>query len=101
MKENSLISIEEEIANIRKYIALENVRFDDKIRVSVHCQKDTQSVMVPKFSIGLIVENAIKHGFDQSRTLNISVNVAKYDDGVEISVENDGKELKSKQFGID
>lgn len=100
MKENSLISIEEEIANIQKYIAIENIRFDDKIKLNIMADESIKNYLIPKFSIGLIVENAIKHGFDRSRTLNISINVAKRNGGVEIGVENDGKALKSKQFGI-
>jgi len=100
MKEDSLVSIDDEIESIKKYVALENIRFDGKIRVAIFKDKQVGGCLVPKFSIGLIVENAIKHGFEAHKTLNISINAFKKDELIEISIENDGKEIKSKKFGI-
>ncbi len=100
MKEASLVTIREELENIKRYVELENIRFDNKIHLDVLADGDTLSYMTPKFSIGLIVENAIKHGFEPPKTLNIVVVVVKNGDKIEISVENDGKELGSREFGI-
>ncbi len=100
MKEASVVTIREELENIKRYVELENIRFDDKIYLSIVVDKDTLEYMTPKFSIGLIVENAIKHGFEPPKTLNIAIVVVKNRDKIEISVENDGKELASREFGI-
>lgn len=100
MKEASLITIGEELDNIKKYVELENIRFDNKINLSVMADGDTLKYMTPKFSIGLIVENAIKHGFEPPNDLHIVIIVAKNGDRLEISVENDGKKLVSRDFGI-
>jgi sensor histidine kinase YesM len=100
MKEASLVSIEEELDNIRRYVELENIRFEDTIRVAISADEEALGCLTPKFSIGLIVENAIKHGFEPPKILNIYINVAKIGDKIEINIENDGRELKSKEFGI-
>jgi two-component system, LytTR family, sensor kinase len=100
MKEASMITIEEELENIRRYVELENMRFDDKIHLNISADNETLNCLTPKFSIGLIVENAIKHGFEPQKMLNIVIVVAKNRDKIEISVENDGKELASRVFGI-
>lgn len=100
MKEASLVTIGDELDNIKKYVELENIRFDNKINLSVMADCDTLKYMTPKFSIGLIVENAIKHGFEPPNALHIVIIVVKNGDRLEISVENDGKELVSRDFGI-
>ncbi len=100
MKEASLITIGEELKNIKRYVELENIRFDNKIHLKITCDDDTLKYMTPKFSIGLIVENAIKHGFEPPNNLNITIIVTKQADRIQISVQNDGKKLVSKKFGI-
>ena len=100
MKEASLVTIGEELENIKRYVELENIRFDNKINLNIMADGDTLKYMTPKFSIGLIVENAIKHGFEPPNNLHIVIIVVKNGDRIEISVENDGKELASKEFGI-
>lgn len=100
MKESSLITIKEELGNIQQYVALENIRFDNRIKVNIYINDDITDFLTPKFSIGLIVENAIKHGLEPHKTLNIAINIFRSSETIEIRVENDGKELKSKTFGI-
>lgn len=100
MKEASVVTIREELENIKRYVELENIRFDDKIYLSIVANNNTLEYLTPKFSIGLIVENAIKHGFEPPKTLNIVIVVVKDGDKIEISVENDGRKLASKEFGI-
>jgi sensor histidine kinase YesM len=69
MEEKAMIPLSDEIRNVRDYVDLENIRFSGKI--------DFQDIgmmphiLVPKFSIQLLVENAIKHGFEMHKTLHI------------------------------
>jgi len=97
MEEKALIPLNKEINNVKEYLALENIRFDGKIKLSI--KENIPSWEVPKFSIQLLIENAIKHGVNpKKKPLNISINFDKVQHI--IFVENDGKAISSDYFGI-
>ncbi len=55
---------------------IENIRFDEKINLQIEDFEKVKTTKVPKFSIQLLVENAIKHGFI-GNNLNISITFVK------------------------
>jgi len=97
MKESALLSLRDEIHNVLDYVELENIRFSQKIRL--HVEQNIPTCKVPKFSLQLLVENAIKHGFKNSNNeLNIWIS---FDEGAKaIIVKNDGESMKSHKFGV-
>ncbi len=97
MNETALLNLKDEINNARDYVELENIRFSGKIQL--HFDKEIPSWNIPKFSLQLLVENAIKHGFvTSSKSLNIWIS---FDRNLKkIIVKNDGKSMKNKKFGI-
>lgn len=98
MKENALISLKEELENIYRYVAIENIRFDGSIFLHVAVEPKLYVYHLPKFSIQLIVENAIKHGYQgSSLTICIDAHMTHY---LIITISNDGKAIQSEQFGI-
>ncbi len=98
MLEKALLPIGEELKNLRDYIELENIRFEDRISLEIDCKDQYKEIQVPKFSIQLIVENAIKHGL-QDEILNIEIRVKK-EDILKIYISNNGKKIENKNFGI-
>jgi len=97
MNEQALLLLKDEIKYTREYIELENIRFSDKIHLEIVGQ--TPNWNVPKFSLQLLVENAIKHGCVNSKdNLHIKVTFDMYSRIIKIS--NDGKAMKRKSFGI-
>lgn len=97
MNEQALLTLKEEIKNVGEYIELENIRFSDRIHLEV--VGETPSWSVPKFSLQLIVENAIKHGFVSNKdSLNIKLSFDMQKKIIKI--ENDGLPMQKKSFGI-
>ena len=97
MGEKALIPLKDEIRNVNDYVELENIRFSNKITLEIN--HTVPSWLVPKFSIQLIVENAIKHGFDASdETLVITLDFDVKNQDIIIS--NSGKEMTATDFGI-
>lgn len=97
MNETALLSLKDEIKNVQDYVELENIRFSNKIHL--HIDTKVPNWKIPKFSLQLLVENAIKHGFVSS---NAMLNIWLYFDEKEhtVSIKNDGQKMKSKKFGI-
>jgi len=95
MEEKALVPLSDEIRNVRDYVELENIRFSGKI--------DFQDVglmpniSIPKFSIQLLVENAIKHGLESHKALNITLTYNTQENA--LILKNDGKPIKRAIFG--
>jgi sensor histidine kinase YesM len=97
MEEKAFIMLSDELRNVKEYIALENIRFDGKIKLNV--LGSTPVWDVPKFSIQLIIENAIKHGMgDAQKELNITITFKT--EKKRILICNDGLPIKNETFGI-
>jgi two-component system, LytTR family, sensor kinase len=92
IKIDSLIDIRNELDMVQNYVDIENIRFDDKIKLHI-TKSNTKEIKLPKFSIQLLVENAIKHGYT-GKLLNIYIDI---DDDIYFS--NDGKVSKNIKFG--
>lgn len=83
--------LEEELQFVRDYLAIEEVRFSDRLRVTWSIAEEARAARVPAFILQPIVENAIKHGLAkraEAGRIEISANVAA---GVlELRVRDDG-----------
>ena len=97
MNEKALLSIKNEVKNVGEYVELENIRFSGKI--NFHAPNSFPNWQVPKFSIQLLVENAIKHGYNPTKeSLNIWLS---FDEAKKIiALKNDGYKMKTQKFGI-
>jgi len=56
------ITLEEELALVRGYLAIEKVRFGARVTMEEDIEKDTLGVQLPPLLLQPLVENAIRHG---------------------------------------
>ncbi|HUQ96329.1 MAG TPA: histidine kinase [Chitinophagaceae bacterium] len=56
------VTFEEELKIVRDYLALETMRFEDRLQVAYEIDDDTLALQVPPMMMQTLVENAIKHG---------------------------------------
>ena len=94
INKESLITLETELSMVKTYVNIENVRFDEKIVLHIKDFSEFKNIRIPKFSIQLLVENAIKHGY-LGKVLNININFSND----KIMVQNDGKIANIVKFG--
>lgn len=62
------ISIEQELKVINDYIALEQLRYDDSLRVNFNYNVEDMKQSLPPLLLMPLVENAFKHGVSETRT---------------------------------
>lgn len=94
INKESLIPLETELSMVQTYVNIENIRFTQRVVLSVEVVEEMKKREIPKFSIQLLVENAIKHGFINEK-LHIDIKVYKDI----IIVQNDGKISQDLKFG--
>jgi two-component system, LytTR family, sensor kinase len=61
-KHENLTSLRDELSFIEDYLAIEVVRFGDKLRFEKDVADDTLDMLVPSMVLQPLVENSIKHG---------------------------------------
>lgn len=62
MKTAQIIPLKEELLLIRKYLAIEQERFSDRLSIDIKIDPTTESLGVPNLILQPIVENAFKYG---------------------------------------
>src|SRR5271154_951712 len=83
------ITLEEELALVRGYLAIEKVRFGARVRMEEDVQTESLSVKVPPLLLQPLVENAIRHGIANLPEGGvIRLNARRNGDSVSIVVEN-------------
>ena len=71
--EASNIPLREELDAIRNYLAIEQIRFEDKLEVQFDIESEAEEFRVPGFLIHPLVENAIKHGMTDDTPLRLPI----------------------------
>ena len=91
LRHAGLATLDEELRAISPYLALEQARFSDRLRITVDVAPDVLPVVVPFLSLQPLVDNAIRHGMERKAgTGRISVLAAPAGAEVRISVADDG-----------
>jgi len=94
-------SLAREIAFIQQYLAIEQVRFSDRLRPTIDVDPTLTDAAVPTFVLQPLVENALRHGIAKrtgAGVLRISARPAG--DDLVLSVHDDGPGVESEIPGV-
>jgi len=87
------VSLKEEIAVTKEYLALEKVRFGPRLTVTFEIDPGTQDALVPRFLLQPLVENAIRHGIaKRPQGGNLVLRSESMGGRLRVRIENDGAE---------
>jgi signal transduction histidine kinase len=95
------VPLRKELDIVKDYLALEQMRFEERLRVEMDIDEDTLEQQVPPMMLQTLVENAIKHGI--SKRINggtISIISKLSDKNFELIVQNSGSLDMKKQEGF-
>ena len=56
------VPLREELALVRSYLAIERLRLEERLQVEEELPKELLLLLVPRFSLQVLVENAVQHG---------------------------------------
>jgi len=85
------VPLEKELNIVRDYLALEHIRFEERLRVAYEIEEETLYQPVPPMMLQTLVENAIKHGISRQVDGGIVRVISTFRDGNhELIVQNTG-----------
>jgi len=88
------VTLKEEMELLERYLDIERIRFDDRLRVSVDVDPAALEARVPNFSLQPLVENAILHGIaPRSGGGKLDISAARQNGMLEIRLRDDGPGL--------
>ena len=103
----NLVSLREELDNVKNYFVIQQYRFGDKLSIAVNIVDEAASILnlqCPKLFLQPIVENAVFHGLERkSENGLVSIRVEIIDQEVHIDISDNGvgmqEEILSKLNG--
>jgi two-component system, LytTR family, sensor kinase len=86
------IPLGEEIEAVQNYLAIEKIRFEEKLDIEFDVEPAAEDFRVPCFLLNPLVENAVKHGLQSSaKPLKIKISAKVVETGLVLEVRNSGK----------
>ena len=64
LEQNDWSTVSEELRFVSKYCELQQVRFQERLCVDIHCDEAAESFRIPKLILQPLVENAVIHGIE-------------------------------------
>jgi LytS/YehU family sensor histidine kinase len=98
------IPLAEELAIVESYLAIERVRFADRLRVDIQLDSNALDGLVPSFLLQPIVENAVRHGIAHCESDGcIETSARRVGDRMHLRVRDNGPGFNGRSrpgFGV-
>ncbi|MEY3538664.1 MAG: hypothetical protein RL188_81 [Bacteroidota bacterium] len=94
-------TLEKELGIVKDYLALEYIRFADRLKVTYSIDESVLGHQIPPMMLQTLVENAIKHGLGKHPgDCEINLSIQKIAGKLMIEVQNTGHLDKSETIGF-
>ena len=98
--DKELVELRTEIDNIHRFLAIEKIRFGDRLSYEFSYDIACLDTLIPPMILQPIFENAVKHGvYESIDTIHIATRMEKKEQYLEIVVENNFEVSTSPKTG--
>ena len=80
-------TLERELDLISRYLEIQRVRFEDKLRVAIDVPAGANRCAMPPLLLHALVENAVKHGMQTSTQMPVEIQLTATYDGSALRIE--------------
>lgn len=92
MSREKTVTLAREMETVDDYLAIERIRFDDRLQVTTHIPVELLQVKVPPMMLQTLVENAVKHGISKARAGGIiEIEASANADRIKLMIRNTGR----------
>ena len=101
--DRDFVSLREEIEIVNHYFLFVQIRYDDRIRLTINVEEPLKDLLVTKFILQPLVENSVKHGYDNCAVpppnMDININIMLFgEEYLIIDVFDNGKGMEKDQL---
>ncbi|HYP50120.1 MAG TPA: histidine kinase [Pyrinomonadaceae bacterium] len=98
---NENVTLRDEIEAVRSYLEIEQVRFEDKLKIKIDIAPETENFRLPSFLLHPLIENAVKYGMQtSSMPLEIEIRARKENGRLFLEISNTGKWIEMSANGF-
>ena len=91
--------LSQELNVVRDYMYIQHMRFGDRLKFQIDCDREHEETIVPTFTFQPLIENAIIHGLSKKEEGGrIHVRVWENEDAVFITVEDTGVGMSEEKL---
>lgn len=85
------VPLTKELDYLRLYLAIEQMRFSDRLKVNIFADPDVLDAAVPHMGVQPIVENAVRHGISGHKAAGtIEIRALRIGESLHVTVRDDG-----------
>jgi two-component system, LytTR family, sensor kinase len=93
------VPLKDELDVLQKYLEIEQTRFGNRLRVSMHVRAETLDALVPNLLLQPLVENAIRHGIaPNARHGWIEIHADRTDSDLTLQIRDSGDGLPPERL---
>ncbi|OFI50061.1 histidine kinase [Floricoccus tropicus] len=93
------IPLKQELSQVDSYLSLEQARFPNRYTVNFDIEDDLDDILVPPYSIQILLENAIKHAFGNRKENNIvDIKVKLVNNKLNVLVSDNGNGISPERL---
>ncbi|WP_028609315.1 sensor histidine kinase [Paenibacillus harenae] len=86
-------TVREELDALKEYLTLQQIRYDFQFNVRVEADEHVLDMIIPRFILQPLVENALYHGLNDQGSIRVDV---KYDGFIELAVHDNGEGMSEE-----
>jgi sensor histidine kinase YesM len=95
------VTLDQELQLVRQYLAIEEARFSDRLRVEYAVETGALCAAIPGFAVQHLVENAVRHGIaNRPEAGRVRIVARKEGAHLSVRVEDDGPGLDPAQASV-
>ncbi|MEO7823662.1 MAG: histidine kinase [Gemmatimonadaceae bacterium] len=92
------VPLERELGLLDRYVAIQRVRFEDRLTVSCNIEEGVRGALVPSLLLQPLVENAIRHGIGPRAGAGyVQVTARRVGDRLAIAILDDGVGVRARR----
>lgn len=92
--ETSVVTLEQELGFLETYLAIEKIRFQDKLLIEMKIAPDALDAQVPNLILQPLIENAVRHGVARQTSVGrLQIQARRDADRLLIKIEDNGPGL--------
>lgn len=94
----SSVTLADDLEYTKNYLLIQKYRFGERFDYTVFTEPGTLECIVPKLIVQPLLENSIKYGFENRKSLLVKIKASFVEDNLIIVIYDDGVGMEQKQL---